>query len=69
MIHRLRKRLIRADLKEFEGVVNNLCRQRLQKAKLKISTKFTLKEVQCAIQEIKSGKCVDSMGFVRELFT
>ena len=40
MIHRLRKRLIRSDLKEFEGVVNDLCRQRLQKAKLKISAEF-----------------------------
>ena len=45
MIHRLRKRFIRSDLKEFEGVVNDLCRQRLQKAKLKISAEFTLKEV------------------------
>ena len=69
MIHRLRKRLIRSDLKEFEGVVNDLCRQRLQKAKLKISAEFTLKEVQCAIEELKIGKCIDPMGFVRELFT
>ena len=69
MIHRLRKRLIRSYLKEFEGVVNDLCRQRLQKAKLKISAEFTLKEVQCAIQELKTGKCIDPMGFVRELFT
>ena len=36
MIHRLRKRLIKSDLKEFEGVVNDRCRQRLQKAELKI---------------------------------
>ena len=50
MIHRLRKRLIRSDLKEFEGVVNDLCRQRLQKAKLKMSAE----EVQCAIQEFKN---------------
>ena len=68
MIHRLRKRLIKSDLKEFEGVVNDLCRQRLQKAKLKISAEFTLKEVQCAIEELKIGKCIDPMGFVRELF-
>ena len=54
MIHRLRKKLIRSN--EFEGVVNDLCRQRLQKAKLKISADFTLKEVQCAIQELKIGK-------------
>ena len=69
MIHRLRKRLIRSDLKEIEGVVNDLCRQRLQKAKLKISAEFTLKDVQCAIEELKIGKCIDPMGFVRELFT
>ena len=68
-IHRLRKRLVRSDLKEFEGVVNDLCRQRLQKAKLKISAEFTLKEVQCAIQELKTGKCIAPMGFVSELFT
>ena len=53
MIHRLRKGFMRSDLKEFEGVVNDLCRQRLQKAKLKISPEFTLKEVPCAIQELK----------------
>ena len=69
MIHRLRKRLIRSDLKEFEGVANDLCRQRLQKAKLKISAELTLKEVQCAIQELKTGRCIDPIGFVRKLFT
>ena len=69
MIHRLRKRLIRSDLKEFERVVNDLCRQRLQKAKLKTSAEFTLKEVQCAIEELKIGKCIDPICFVRELFT
>ena len=69
IIHRLKKRSIRSDLKEFEGVVNDLCRQRLQKAKLKISEEFTLKEVQCAIDELKIGKCIDAVGFVRELFT
>ena len=48
MIHRLRERLIRSDLKEFEGVVNDLCRQRLQKAKLKMSAEFTLKKgIKC----------------------
>ena len=69
IIHRLRKKLIRSDLKEFEGVVHDLCRQRLQKAKLKISAEFTLKEVQSAIEELKIGKCTDPMSFVRELFT
>ena len=44
MIHRLRKRLIISDVKEFEGVVNDLCRQRLQKAKPEF-TKFTLREI------------------------
>ena len=69
MIDRLRKRLISYDLKEFEGVVNDLCRQRLQKAKLKISAEFTLKDVHCAIQELKTGKCINPMSFVRGLFT
>ena len=69
VIHRLRKRLIMSDLKEFEGVVNDLCRQRLQKAKLEIGAEFTLKEVQCAIQELKTGKRIDPMGFVKKLFT
>ena len=61
--------MIRSDLKEFQGVVNDLCRQRLQKAMLKISAEFTLKEVQCAIEELKISKCIDPMGFSRELFT
>ena len=50
LIHRLRKRLIRSDLKEFEGVVNDLCRQRLQKAKLKISAEFTLKRYNVQVR-------------------
>ena len=69
IIHRLRKKLIRSDLKEFEGVEKDLCRQRLQKAKLKISAEFILKEVQCATEELTIGKCTDPMSFVRELFT
>ena len=48
MMHRWRKRLIRSDWKEFEGVLNNLCRQRLQKAKLQNKCRIYLKvQMKC----------------------
>ena len=66
MIHRLRKRLIRSDIKEFQKSCKWSMLTKVAESKVKISAEFTLKEVQCAVQEFKTGKCIDPMGFTRE---
>ena len=43
-IHRLRKRELEDDLKDYELLNNTLCKTILQSAKSNISSEFTLKE-------------------------
>ena len=69
MFHRLQKRLIRANLKDYESAMNQLCRHRLHKARTNHSPDFSLSEVRNAISELKEGRCIDPTGFVREIFT
>ena len=56
MFHRLQKRLIRANLKDYESAMNQLCRHRLHKAKTTQSPDFSLSEVRNAISELKRRK-------------
>ena len=69
MFHRLQDRLIRANLKDYESAMNQLCRHRLHKARTTNSPDFSLSKVRNAISELKKGKCIDPTGFVREIFT
>ena len=69
MFHRLQKRLFRANLKDYESAMNQLCRHRLHKATTTHSPDFSLSEVRNAISELKEGRCIDPTGFVREIFT
>ena len=69
MFHQLQKRLIRANLKDYESAMNQLCRRRLHKARTTHSPDFSLSEVRNAISELKEGRCIDPTGFVREIFT
>ena len=65
LIHRLRKRAIEDDLKDYELLNNTLCKTILQNAKSNISSEFMLGDV---LKELKRGKCVDPAGFKREMF-
>ena len=38
-------------------------------SKGKLDDEFTLEEVERAISELKGGKCSDSAGVIREVFT
>ena len=67
-IHRLRKREIKDDLKDYELLNNTLCKTILQNAKSIISSEFTLKELGDVLKELKRGKCMDPAGFIREMF-
>ena len=49
--------------------MNQLCRHRLHKARTTHSPDFSLSEVRNAISELKEGRCIDPIGFVREIFT
>ena len=67
-IHRLRKREIENDLKYYELLNNTLCKTILQNAKSNTSPEFTLQELGDVLQELKTVKCVDPVGFKREMF-
>ena len=67
-IHRLRKREIEDDLKDYELLNNTLCKTILQNAKSNISSEFTRKELGDVLKELKRGKCMDLAGFIREMF-
>ena len=69
MFHQLQKRLIRANLKDYESAMNQLCRHRLHKARTTHSPDLSLSEVQNAISELKEGRCIYPTGFVRKIFT
>ena len=68
MFHWLQKRLIRANLKNYESAMNQLCRHRLHKARTTHSPDFSLSEVRNAISELKEGRCIDPTGFVRNIY-
>ena len=62
MLHRLQKRLIKVDLKDYESAMNQLCRHRFRKARSNHSSDISLSEVQDAISELKEGRCIDPTG-------
>ena len=66
--HSLRKRDIKNELKQYDAIQSNLCKIRLIACQDKCSPDFTLTEVRQAVNELKSGKCVDPMGYIREVF-
>ena len=67
-IHRLRKREIENDSKDYELLNNTLCKTILQNAKSNISSEFTLQELGDVLKELKRGNCMDPAGFKREMF-
>ena len=65
---RLRKRSIAEELKDYENLNNLLCGAILQNSKGNSSPEFTMKEIEVVLKELKTGKCIDHLGFVREMF-
>ena len=64
----LRKRNIKAKLKEHESAVNELCNTRPENARCNTSSNYQVEEVQTAIKELKLGKSADPTGLIREAF-
>ena len=67
--HRLRIREPQDHIKGYELLHNTLCDLRLQNCTAAKSPDFTITELKAALGELKSGKCADSSGFVREIFS
>ena len=65
---RLRKRSIAEELKDCEKLNNLLCGAVLQNSKGNSSPEFTTEEMEVVLKELKTGNCIDPLGFVREMF-
>ena len=66
--HRLRTREVDEQLKEVEAMQNHLCQLRLVKSRTEVSPAFSMEEFDKVIGELKSGKCTDPTGLIREVF-
>ena len=60
----LRKR----ELRSYENFQNFICQLRLSVSQKSTSSDFTLSELKLVVKQFKKGKCVDSIGHVREIF-
>ena len=65
--HRLRTRVIKSGLEWYESFYKDICHLRLKFAKVNSSPDFTLHELHVAIKKLKTGKCTDPTGMVREI--
>ena len=66
--HRLRKREIKSGLEDYESLQNKLCMARLKAASKVKAPDFSINEIKHAVSELKSGKCSDPTGLIREVF-
>ena len=65
---RLKKRSIVEELKDYEKLNNLLCGAILQNSKGNSSPDFNTEEMEVVLKELKTVKCIDLLGFVREMF-
>ena len=66
--HRLRKREICDHLSWYESFQNNLFMLLIFASKAKVTPDFTVDKVRTAAHELKTGKCMDPLGLIREVF-
>ena len=66
--HRLRKRKIKPGLEDYERLQDKLCMARLKVASKIKTPDFSINEVKHAVSELKTGKCSDPTGLIREVF-
>ena len=66
--YRLRKRPVRPGFEEILDLQEKLFNLRLELAKSNKSTPWTMKDLEKALKKLKSGKCRDPEGLVREIF-
>ena len=63
----LRKKNLKAKLKEHESAVNYLCHVRLEIARYNTIPDYQVEEVQNALKELKLRKSVSPTGLIREV--
>ena len=66
--HRLRKRDVIPELESYENMQNKLCMARIKASEKVTSLDFSLDEIKHAVSELKTGRCTDSTGLIREVF-
>ena len=66
--HRLRKRDVILELESYENIQSKLCMARIKASEKVTSLDFSLDEIKHAVSELKTGRCMDSTGLIRELF-
>ena len=64
----MRKHSIAEELKDYEKLNNLLCGAVLQNSKGNSSPEFTMEEMEVVLKELKTGKCIYPLGFVKEMF-
>ena len=65
---RLRSRPSHPDLKEIHEVKEELFKLKLEKAKTKVSSDWTMKDLEDVLKQIQKGKSRDPEGISREVF-
>ena len=65
---RLRSRPSHPDLKEIHEVKEELFKLKLEKAKTKVSSDWTMKDLEDVLKQIQKGKSKDPEGISREVF-
>ena len=66
--HRLSKREIKLGLEDFQSLQKKLCMARLKVASKVKTPDFSINGVKHAVSELKTGKCSNPTGLIREVF-
>ena len=66
--HRLRKRDVMPELERYENIQNKLCMARIKASEKVRSPDFSLDEIKHAVSKLKTGRCMDPTGLIREVF-
>ena len=66
--NRLKNRKMKDDLKHIQKTKEDLCKLRLEKAKLNKTSPWTMKQLEVVLKSLKKNKSRDPLGFANELF-
>ena len=66
--NRLKNRKMKDDLKHIQKTKEDLCKLRLEKAKLNKTPPWTMKQLEVVLKSLKKNKSRDPLGFANELF-
>ena len=56
------------ELERYENIQNKLCMARIKASEKARSPDFSLDEIKHAVSELKTGRCMDPTGLIREVF-